>query len=123
MKITLFRDKMTEKDYIYEYSREELKDLEEIELGAFKKASELNDKLLDVKIMVDEIDEDWRDFIRFLEDEKISRVTEFRGGKCIDFDEELLNAIVTTLKKSLDDTHKSMNYNLKKISLERVIEG
>lgn len=114
---------MTEKDYIYEYSREELKDLEEIELGAFKKASELNDKLLDVKIMVDEIDEDWRDFIRFLEDEDISRVTEFRGGKCIDFDEELLNAIVTTLKKSLDDTHKSMNYNLKKISLERVIEG
>ena len=114
---------MTEKDYIYEYTREELKDLEEIELEAFKKASELNDKLLDVKIMVDEIDEDWRDFIRFLEDEKISRVTEFRGGKCIDFDEELLNAIVTTLKKSLDDTHKSMNYNLKKISLERVIEG
>ena len=114
---------MIEKDYIYEYRREELKDLEEIELESFKKASELNDKLLDVKIMIDEIDDDWRDFIRFLEDEDISRVTEFRGGKCIDFDEELLNAIVTTLKKSLDDAHKSMNYNLKKISLERVIEG
>lgn len=114
---------MTEKTYIYEYHREELKNLEEIELESFKKASELNDKLLDVKILVDEIDDDWREFIRFLEDEKISRVTEFRGGECIDFDEELLNAIVTTLRKSLNDTHKSMNYNLKKISLDRVIEG
>ena len=44
---------MIEKDYIYEYRREELKDLEEIELESFKKASELNDKLLDVKIMID----------------------------------------------------------------------
>ena len=114
---------ITEKTYIYEYGKEELKDMEDIELKSFKKASELNDKLLDIKILIDEIDDDWREFIGFLEDEKISKVHEFRGGKCIDFDEELLNAIITTLKKSLDDTHKSMNYNQKKISLYRVIEG
>ncbi|MBR4448465.1 hypothetical protein [Methanobrevibacter sp.] len=114
---------MTEKTYIYEYSQKELNDLEDIELKSIKKASELNDKLLDVKILIDEIDYDWKEFIDFLEHEKISKVTEFRGEECIDFNEELLNAIINTLKKSLDDAHKSMNYNSKKISLNLVLDG
>lgn len=114
---------MSEKTYIYEYGRDELNDLEDIEVKALRKASELNDRLLDIKIMVDEIDYDWTEFIEFLENERISKVCEFRGGQCIDFDEELLNAIVATLKKSLDDTRKSINYNSKKIALNRIIEG
>lgn len=114
---------MSEKTFIYEYGQDELDNLSDIELKAYKKASELNDKLLDIKIFIDEIDYDWSEFIEFLENEKISKVCEFRGGQCIDFDEELLNSIVNTLKKSLNDTHKSINYNSKKIGLNRVLEG
>ena len=76
-----------------------------------------------IQILIDEIDYDWKEYIDFLEDEKISRVCEFRGGQCIDFDDELRNAIVNTLKKSLNDTNKSINYNHKKIALNRVIDG
>jgi hypothetical protein len=79
--------------------------------------------MLDLKILIDEIDYDWKEYIDFLEDEKISKVCEFRGGQCIDFDEELINAIVNTLKKSLNDTNRSINYNSKKIALNRVLDG
>lgn len=114
---------MSEKTYIYEYGQDELDDLEDIELKALKKASELNDKMLDLKILIDEIDYDWGEFLEFLERERISKVCEFRGGQCIDFDEELLNAIVNTLKKSLNDTNRSISYNSKKIGLNRVLDG
>lgn len=114
---------MGEKTYIYEYSQEDLSELSDIERKALRKASELNDKLLDIKIFIDEIDYDWREFLEFLEAERISKVHEFRGGQCIDFDEELLNAIVNTLKKSLNDTNKSIAYNSKKIGLNRVLDG
>ena len=114
---------MSEKTYIYEYGRDDLKDFSDIELKSFKKAEELNDKLLDLKILIDEIDYDWKEFTKFMEEENISRICEFRGGECIDFDEELLNAIVNTLKKSLNDTNKSINYNSKKISLSLIIDG
>ena len=114
---------MSEKTYIYEYGQKELDELSDIELKALKKASRLNDKMLDLKFLIDEIDYDWKEYIDFLEDEKISRVCEFRGCQCIDFDDELINAIVNTLKKSLNDTNKSLNYNHKKIALNRVLDG
>lgn len=114
---------MGEKTYIYEYSQEDLNELSDIERKALRKASELNDKLLDIKIFIDEIDYDWSEFLEFLEAERISKVHEFRGGQCIDFDEELINAIVNTLKKSLNDTNKSIAYNSKKIGLNRVLDG
>jgi hypothetical protein len=114
---------MSEKTYIYEYTQDEVNDLSDIEQKTLEMASELNDKVLDLKFFIDEIDHDWVEFLEFLENEKISKVHEFRGGKCIDFDEELLNAIVNTLKKSLNDTNKSINYNSKKIGLNRVIDG
>ena len=114
---------MSEKTYIYEYDQKELDELSDIELKALKKASRLNDKMLDLKFLIDEIDYGWKEYIDFLEDEKISRVCEFRGGQCIDFDDELINAIVNTLKKSLNDTNKSLNYNHKKIALNRVLDG
>lgn len=116
-------DLMSEKTYIYEYGWDELSELSDIELKALKKASRLNDKMLDLKILIDEIDYDWGEYLDFLENEKISKICEFRGGQCIDFDEELLNAIVNTLKKSLNDTNKSINYNHKKIGLNRVLDG
>lgn len=116
-------DLMSEKTYIYEYGRDELSELSDIELKALKKASRLNDKMLDLKTLIDEIDYDWGEYLDFLENEKISKICEFRGGQCIDFDEELLNAIVNTLKKSLNDTNKSINYNHKKIGLNRVLDG
>lgn len=116
-------DLMSEKTYIYEYGRDKLSELSDIELKALKKASRLNDKMLDLKTLIDEIDYDWGEYLDFLENEKISKICEFRGGQCIDFDEELLNAIVNTLKKSLNDTNKSINYNHKKIGLNRVLDG
>ena len=114
---------MNEKTFIYEWNNEDLKDLTPIERDAFKKANDLNDKLLDIKILMDEISDDWQDYLEYLENEKISKICEFRGGECIDFDDELLNAIVNTLKQSLNDTNKSLKYNSKKIGLNRVIEG
>ena len=44
------RDIMSEKTYIYEYGQDELNELSDIELKALKKASRLNDKMLDLKI-------------------------------------------------------------------------
>ena len=114
---------MAGKTYLYEWENDDLNNLEDMEKEAFKKADNLNDKILDLKIFIDEINEEWDDYLKFLEDNKISKVCEFRGGNCIDFDEELLNAIVTTLKKSLNDTNKSINYNSKKIKINRVING
>ena len=114
---------MDKKTFLYEWNSEDLKDLTPIERESFKKANDLNDKLLDIKILMDEISDDWQDYLKYLEDEKISKICEFRGGKCIDFNDELLNAIVTTLKQSLNDTNKSLRYNSKKIGLNRVIEG
>lgn len=41
----------------------------------------------------------------------------------IPFDEELKRAIVNTLKKSLTDAQKAVDYNYKKIKINRVIDG
>lgn len=114
---------MTQKTYIYEWQNEDFEMLSDIEKEAFRKTDELNDKLLDVKILIDEITDDWSEYLTYLEDRKISKICEFRGGECIEFDEELLNAMVSTLKKSLSDTQKSLNFNSKKIGLNRVING
>lgn len=116
-------DNMARKTYLYEWQKEEFENLTDIEKEAFKKADRLNDMMLDIKIMMDEIDDEWNQYLKYLEDSKISRICEFRGGQCIDFDEELLNAIVNTLKKSLNDTKNSLNHNSKKINLNRVIDG
>ena len=70
-------DLMSEKTYIYEYGRDELSELSDIELKALKKASRLNDKMLDLKILIDEIDYDWGEYLDFLENEKISKICEF----------------------------------------------
>lgn len=114
---------MAEKTFLYEWSPQEIENMSDIEKEAFKKADELNDKLLDIKILMDEVNDEWRSYLTYLEDRKISKIHEFRGGECIEFDEELLNSIVNTLKKSLNDTKNSINYNSKKINLNRVIEG
>ena len=114
---------MAPKKFLYEFQSSDLKDFEGIERDAFRKAGELNDKILDLKIMIDEINEEWEEYIQFLEDERISKYCEFKCQETIEFDEELLNAIVTTLKKTLTDTNKSINYNSKKIKINRVISG
>lgn len=116
-------DNMARKTYLYEWQKEEFENLTDIEKEAFKKADRLNDMMLDIKILMDEIDDEWNQYLKYLEDSKISRICEFRGGQCIEFDEELLNAIVNTLKKSLNDTKNSLNHNSKKINLNRVIDG
>lgn len=116
-------DNMARKTYLYEWQKEEFENLTDIEKEAFKKADRLNDMMLDIKILMDEIDDEWNQYLKYLEDSKISRICGFRGGQCIEFDEELLNAIVNTLKKSLNDTKNSLNHNSKKINLNRVIDG
>lgn len=114
---------MNEKTFLYEWTSQDLKDLKPIEKIAFRKADNLNDKILDLKILLDEITEDWDEYMQFLEDERISKLCEFHCQECIEFDEELLRAIVTTLKKSLNDVNKSISYNTKKIKINQVIDG
>ena len=104
---------MARKTYLYEWKKEDFENLTDIEKEAFKKADELNDMMLDIKILMDEIDEEWSQYMKYLEDSKISRICEFRGGQCI----------VNTLKKSLNDTKDSLNHNSKKINLDLVIDG
>lgn len=114
---------MDEKTYLYEWQRKDFEDFSDIEMKAFKKADELNDKILDLKILIEDINYDWANLIQFFENEKISRICEFRGGECIEFSDELLNAIANTLIKSLNDTKNEINYNSKKIDLGLVING
>ncbi|MBQ8018365.1 MAG: hypothetical protein IJ258_09730 [Methanobrevibacter sp.] len=108
---------------LYDFENEDLSDYTSIEKYTFKKAVELNDKLIDVKTLLEEIDYDWTDFINYLEDNKISKYCEFKGETTIDFDEELLNAIVSTLRQSLINVNKAAGYNSKKIKINRAIDG
>ena len=93
------------------------------ETALSKKAVELNDKLIDAKTILEEIAFDWEEFIKFLEDERISKYCEFKGQDTIPFNEELLSAIVFTLKDSLSNANKAIGYNSKKIKINRVIDG
>lgn len=114
---------MVGKTYLYEWQRNDLEELTDIEIKAFKKADKLNDKILDLKILIEEINYNWDEYLEFLEKERISKIHEFRGGECIEFSDELLNAIANTLKKSLNDTKNEISYNSKKIDLSRIIDG
>ena len=116
-------DIRTRKTYLYEWGNEDLENLSKIEKEAFRKADELNDRILDLKIMIDDMNEGWDEYIQFLEKERISKYCEFKCQETIEFDEEVLRSIVNTLKKSLTDTNKSINYNSKKIKINRAIEG
>ena len=59
----------------------------------------------------------------FLENERISKKSEFDGKFTIPFNEKLLKVIVNTLKESLNNAHKSFDYNSKKIGINIVIDG
>ncbi len=108
---------------LYDFENEDLSDYKTIEKDTFKKAVELNDKLIDAKTILEEISYDWAEFIDFLEDKKISKYCEFKGETTIDFDKELLEAVVSTLRESLTNTQKAVDYNSKKIKINRVIDG
>ena len=116
------RDNMSDKT-LYDFENENMDDYELIERKAFRKAVELNDKLIDAKTILEEISYDWDEYIKFLEDERISKYCEFKCQETIDFDEDLLNAIAQTLKQSLNNTNKAIGYDSKKIKINRVIDG
>lgn len=108
---------------LYDFENANTDDLTAIEKEAFRKAVELNDKLIDAKTVLEEITYDWEEYIEFLETRKISKYCEFKGQTTISFDEELLSAIVETLRQSLNNTQKAVDYNSKKIKINRVIDG
>ena len=108
---------------LYDFENQDMSDYKDIERKAFKKAVELNDKFIDAKTILEEISYDWEEFIKFLEDEKISKYCEFKGQETIPFDKELLSAIVGTLRQSLSTTNKTIGFNSKKIKINRVIDG
>lgn len=114
---------MAQKTLLYEWQAKDLENFTDIEKDAFKKADALNDMILDLKILIDEINCEWDGFLHFLEKERISKICEFRGGECVEFSDELLEAIAETLKRSLNDTKNEINYNSKKIDLDRIING
>ena len=113
---------MSEKT-LYDFENEDMSDFKTIEKDAFRKAVELNDKLLDAKTILEEITYDWEEYIKFLEDKKISKYCEFKGQDTIPFDEELINAIVKTLSESLSNANRAVGFNSKKIKINRVIDG
>ena len=114
---------MSDKLSLYEWEKEDISDLKDIEKESLKKAIEINDKLIDAKTLLDEISYDWKEYIEFLEDKQISKICEFYGKNTVDFNEELLNAIVNTLTESLNNAKNSIDYNSKKIKITRVIKG
>lgn len=114
---------MDDKTYLYNWEENDLENLKPIEVESFKKANELNDKLLDLKTLIDEINYDWKEFMQFQEDNGISKICTFYGKDTIEFNDELLHAISNTLKKSLVDIQKEMNFNSKKISINRMVDG
>ena len=113
---------MSEKT-LYDFENEDTSEFKTIEKDAFKKAVALNDKLLDAKTILEEISYDWEEYIELLEGERISKYCEFKGQDTIQFNEELLNAIVKTLRESLSNTNKAVGFNSKKIKINRVIDG
>lgn len=113
---------MTDKT-LYDFENENMDDYKGIEKDAFRKAVELNDKLIDVKTIIEDMSYDWDEFIEFLEEKRISKYCEFKGQDTIDFDEELLGAMVQTLKQSLNNANKAIGYNSKKIKINRAIDG
>lgn len=113
---------MSEKT-LYDFENQDLSDYEFIEREAFRKAVELNDLLIDAKTILDEMTYEWNEYIDFLEEKNISKYCEFKCREMIPFDEELKRAIVNTLKKSLTDAQKAVDYNYKKIKINRVIDG
>ena len=62
---------------LYDFENEDMSDFKTIEKDAFKKAVELNNKLLDAKTILEEITYDWEEYINFLEDKGISQYYEF----------------------------------------------
>ena len=108
---------------LYDFENEDMSDYKSIEKRSFKKAVELNDKLIDAKTIIEEISYDWDELINFFEEERISKYCEFKGMETIDFDEELLSAIVSTLRQSLINVNKAVGYNSKKIKINRTIDG
>lgn len=108
---------------LYDFENESTDDFKSIEKEALKKAVALNDKLIDAKTMLEEISYDWEEFINFLEDERISKYCQFKGIDTIAFNEELLAAIVATLRESLQNVKEEVGYNPKKIKITRAIEG
>ena len=113
---------MSEKKYLQDWEDSEIKELTGIEKQSYEKAVELNEKLVDVTKTLDEITVEWKEYLQFLEDKNISKICEFYGKSTIDFNEELLNSIVDTLKESLNNTHQAVDFNSKKIGINRVIE-
>lgn len=113
---------MSEKT-LYDFENQDLSDYEFIERETFRKAVELNDLLLDAKTILEEVTYEWNDFIDYLEDKNISKYCEFKCREMIPFDDELKRAIVLTLKQSLTNTQKAIDYNSKKIKINRVIDG
>ena len=108
---------------LYEWENKDTSDLNNIEKEALNKAIELNDKFLDAKTILDELSYEWKEYMDFLEEERISKICEFYGNDTIPFNEDLLEAIVETLKKSLNNTKDAIDYNSKKIKINQIIKG
>lgn len=114
---------MSSKKYLNEWDVSEIAELKSIEKQSYEKAVELNNKLNDAEQALNALTAEWKEYMQFLEDERISKICKFYGKDTIAFNEELLNTIVNTLKESLNNTHKAVDYNSKKIGINRVIDG
>ena len=104
-----------------DYTKEEIAEFSSLEKEAYDKANKLNKEFIHIHSLLQDLTDDWKEYMIFLEDKKISKICAFYGEDTASFDDELRESIAGTLKKSLNDLHKAVNYNTKKIDIGRII--
>lgn len=114
---------MADKKILKDYSKEEIAEFTSLEKEAYEKAVQLNKEFFHIQTLLNDLTEHWKEYFIFLEDKKISKICEFYGDKTAPFNDELREVISNNLKQSLNDVHKAVNYNTKKIDTGRILDN
>ncbi len=114
---------MADGKVLKDYTDSEIKEFSSLEKKAYDDAVSLNKQFTHINILLENLTNDWKEYLIFLEEEKISKICEFYGDDLAPFDDELRKAIAETLETSLKDVRKSINYNTKKIDIGRIVKN
>ena len=113
---------MVDKKVLKDYSKAEIAEFSSLEKEAYDRANKLNKQFFHIQSLLDDLSDDWKEYFKFLEEEKISKICEFYGETAAPFDDVLREVISNTLKDSLKNLHKAVNYNTKKIDTGRILD-
>ena len=113
---------MVDKKVLKDYSKTEIAEFSSLEKEAYDRANKLNKQFFHIQSLLDDLSYDWKEYFKFLEEEKISKICEFYGETAAPFDDELREVISKTLTDSLKNVQKAVNYNTKKIDTGRILD-